>query len=279
MNSLIVTAKRVFTDARATGISNETINGMIEIFEKKKALAAVAADKNAASTGLDVGSIRDIFTRKSKDSSTCTRSIDVQLTSSDKSALVNYAEFCHRVACLMSFGSSGPLALRYDVRKWSILRSPFVDKTSFKQYERRTYKRLVRVYNAHPSLHQNKCVAELKFIDDKRNPRHRFRLIFSILIAKFHNQLGLFVFNPVVEKLAQYDKMKEQRYDVGENQLLPKCPQKEPGIRGMSNKAEDVRVKLPIGTMSNKLPMARVRIFDVHDVDYFMRKLHPSLKN
>ncbi|KAM0684021.1 mitochondrial 37S ribosomal protein rsm10 [Mitosporidium daphniae] len=154
MNSLIVTAKRVFTDARATGISNETINGMIEIFEKKKALAAVAADKNAASTGLDVGSIRDIFTRKSKDSSTCTRSIDVQLTSSDKSALVNYAEFCHRVACLMSFGSSGPLALRYDVRKWSILRSPFVDKTSFKQYERRTYKRLVRVYNAHPSLHQ-----------------------------------------------------------------------------------------------------------------------------
>lgn len=82
-----------------------------------------------------------------------------------------------------------------------------------------------------------------------------------------------------MEKLAQYDKMKEQRYDVGENQLLPKCPQKEPGIRGMSNKAEDVRVKLPIGTMSNKLPMARVRIFDVHDVDYFMRKLHPSLKN
>lgn len=148
ISSNIFFLKRYYSNNNLFGLKLpfEVVTRLINIFEKQN---RVIPDLIAS----DVKSL-DIFSQK-KGSSIFTSSIDVQLTSSEKIALVNYAEFCHRVACLMGFNSTGPRTLRYDIKKWSILKSPFIDKTSFKQYERRTYKRLIRISNAHPALHQN----------------------------------------------------------------------------------------------------------------------------
>jgi small subunit ribosomal protein S10 len=42
---------------------------------------------------------------------------------------------------------SGPIALPIKIEKWTVLRGPHIDKKAREQFERRTYKRVLDIYN------------------------------------------------------------------------------------------------------------------------------------
>lgn len=54
------------------------------------------------------------------------------------------------------------IGYRPEMKRWSILRSPFIHKVSFKQYETKTSKRCLNIYGLSHTLHKQMCWYVLK---------------------------------------------------------------------------------------------------------------------
>lgn len=79
-------------------------------------------------------------------------SIHLNLFAYDTSILTQFTEFSRRVGLSMGFVVPNAQTLKNKVKRWSVLASPHVHKTTWSQFERRIRRRLVTIENAHPDL-------------------------------------------------------------------------------------------------------------------------------
>ncbi|KAJ2387576.1 mitochondrial 37S ribosomal protein rsm10 [Coemansia sp. RSA 2603] len=63
-----------------------------------------------------------------------------------------YMNFCRKAAYSMGIPCSGTVCLPRVVRRWTVLKSPFVHKSAMEVFERRTHKRLLVVRDADPEV-------------------------------------------------------------------------------------------------------------------------------
>ncbi|KAJ1668833.1 mitochondrial 37S ribosomal protein rsm10 [Coemansia sp. RSA 1813] len=59
-----------------------------------------------------------------------------------------YMDFALRAAYHLGIPIAGPVSMPINVRRWTVLKSPFVHKSSMEVFERRTHKRLMVLYDA-----------------------------------------------------------------------------------------------------------------------------------
>ncbi|KAJ2392401.1 mitochondrial 37S ribosomal protein rsm10 [Coemansia sp. RSA 2559] len=59
-----------------------------------------------------------------------------------------YMDFAIRAAYYLGIPIAGPVSMPINVRRWTVLKSPFVHKSSMEVFERRTHKRLMVLYDA-----------------------------------------------------------------------------------------------------------------------------------
>jgi small subunit ribosomal protein S10 len=76
--------------------------------------------------------------------------IRIKLKSFDHKILDKSVRDIVRTAKMTGARVVGPVPLPTKTEKYSVLRSPHVDKTSFEQFEIRTHKRLVDIYDHNP---------------------------------------------------------------------------------------------------------------------------------
>ena len=75
---------------------------------------------------------------------------DLQLRSFSVRNLEFMADFAMRAAYFAQMPASGPVPLPKKVERWTVPRSNFVHKKSQENFERVTFKRLIRIKDAHP---------------------------------------------------------------------------------------------------------------------------------
>jgi small subunit ribosomal protein S10 len=75
---------------------------------------------------------------------------DLQLRSYSVRNLEFMADFAMRAAYFAKLPASGPVPLPKRVERWTVPRGNFVHKKSQENFERITYKRLIRIKDAHP---------------------------------------------------------------------------------------------------------------------------------
>ncbi|KAJ2725394.1 mitochondrial 37S ribosomal protein rsm10 [Coemansia sp. Benny D115] len=63
-----------------------------------------------------------------------------------------YLDFCRKAAFHMGIPCTGTICLPRVVRRWTVLKSPFVHKSAMEVFERRTHKRLLVVRDADPQV-------------------------------------------------------------------------------------------------------------------------------
>ncbi|KAI7833254.1 ribosomal protein S10 domain-containing protein [Kickxella alabastrina] len=63
-----------------------------------------------------------------------------------------YMDFCRKAAFNMGIPCTGTVCLPRVIRRWTVLKSPFVHKSSMEVFERRTHKRLLVVRDADPEV-------------------------------------------------------------------------------------------------------------------------------
>ncbi|KAJ2782923.1 mitochondrial 37S ribosomal protein rsm10 [Coemansia javaensis] len=63
-----------------------------------------------------------------------------------------YMDFCRKAAYHMGVVCAGPVPMPTVVRRWTVLKSPFVHKSSMEVFERRTHKRVLFVRDTHPEV-------------------------------------------------------------------------------------------------------------------------------
>src|ERR671934_2667440 len=71
--------------------------------------------------------------------------IRIRLKSFDHKALDTSAHQIVETATRMGARVAGPVPLPTRIRKWTVIRGPFIDKDSREQFEIRTHKRLIDV--------------------------------------------------------------------------------------------------------------------------------------
>lgn len=76
--------------------------------------------------------------------------IRIKLKSFDHKILDKSVKDIVRTAKMTGAKVVGPVPLPTKIEKYSVLRSPHVNKTSFEQFEIRTHKRLVDIYDHNP---------------------------------------------------------------------------------------------------------------------------------
>ncbi|ADR19416.1 MULTISPECIES: 30S ribosomal protein S10 [Calditerrivibrio] len=76
--------------------------------------------------------------------------IRIKLKSFDHKILDKSVKDIVRTAKMTGARVVGPVPLPTKIEKYSVLRSPHVNKTSFEQFEIRTHKRLVDIYEHNP---------------------------------------------------------------------------------------------------------------------------------
>lgn len=76
--------------------------------------------------------------------------IRIKLKSFDHKILDKSVKDIVRTAKMTGARVVGPVPLPTKIEKYSVLRSPHVNKTSFEQFEIRTHKRLVDIYDHNP---------------------------------------------------------------------------------------------------------------------------------
>lgn len=76
----------------------------------------------------------------------------VQLRGFDVGLVEKSAQEIAKVARGNGAKVAGPIALPTRIRKFTVLRSPFVDKKSREQFEMRTHKRLVDIIDPTPAV-------------------------------------------------------------------------------------------------------------------------------
>ncbi|KAI9503223.1 ribosomal protein S10 domain-containing protein [Coemansia spiralis] len=63
-----------------------------------------------------------------------------------------YMDFAIRAAYHMGIPIAGPVSMPVQIRRWTVLKSPFVHKSSMEVFERRTHKRVLILYDANPEV-------------------------------------------------------------------------------------------------------------------------------
>lgn len=78
--------------------------------------------------------------------------LDIQLRSYEVSSVEFFADFIQRVAFYLGIPMTGPKPLPRRHQKWTVIRSPFVHAKSKENFERFTYKRLLRCWDANEEV-------------------------------------------------------------------------------------------------------------------------------
>lgn len=65
-----------------------------------------------------------------------------------------YADFLLRAAFYLKIPAKGPTPLPRKYKKWTVIRSPFVQAKSKQNFERVTYRRVIKLYDANPEVVQ-----------------------------------------------------------------------------------------------------------------------------
>lgn len=73
--------------------------------------------------------------------------LDIQLRSYEINNLEFFADFIQRIAFYLGVPMTGPKPLPRRHEKWTVIKSPFVHAKSKENFERFTYKRLLRVWD------------------------------------------------------------------------------------------------------------------------------------
>ena len=76
--------------------------------------------------------------------------IRIRLKSFDHKALDTSAHQIGETATRMGARVAGPVPLPTRIRKWTVIRGPFIDKDSREQFEIRTHKRLIDILDPNP---------------------------------------------------------------------------------------------------------------------------------
>ena len=76
--------------------------------------------------------------------------IRIRLKSFDHKALDTSAHQIVETAVRMGARVAGPVPLPTRIRKWCVIRGPFIDKDSREQFEIRTHKRLIDILDPNP---------------------------------------------------------------------------------------------------------------------------------
>lgn len=78
--------------------------------------------------------------------------LDIQLRSYEVSSLEYFADFIQRVAFYLGIPMTGPKPLPRRHETWTVIRSPFVHAKSKENFERFTYKRLLRCWDTNDAV-------------------------------------------------------------------------------------------------------------------------------
>jgi len=87
---------------------------------------------------------------------------NLRLRAFDPLVLDNYARFMQAVAQKMNVGVSGTVPLPRRIRRFTVLRSPHIDKKSREQFEMRISSRLLQVYNTAPET----ALMYIKYVEE-----------------------------------------------------------------------------------------------------------------
>ncbi|KAJ1914398.1 mitochondrial 37S ribosomal protein rsm10 [Mycoemilia scoparia] len=61
-----------------------------------------------------------------------------------------YMDFCRHAAAAMKIPCTGVIRFPTSIKRWTVLKSPFVHKSSMEVFERRTHKRFLKIHDTHP---------------------------------------------------------------------------------------------------------------------------------
>ncbi|CAL9730336.1 small ribosomal subunit protein uS10m [Monosporozyma unispora] len=78
--------------------------------------------------------------------------LDIQLRSYDTNTLEFYTEFIQRIAFYLGVPTTGPKPLPKRHETWTVIKSPFVHAKSKENFERFTYKRLLRCWDTNDEV-------------------------------------------------------------------------------------------------------------------------------
>jgi small subunit ribosomal protein S10 len=78
--------------------------------------------------------------------------IRIRLKAYDHRVLDQAADKIVETARRSNARTAGPIPLPTDTEKWTVIRSPFIDKDSREQFEMRTHKRIVDILDPNPRV-------------------------------------------------------------------------------------------------------------------------------
>jgi small subunit ribosomal protein S10 len=78
--------------------------------------------------------------------------IRIRLKAYDHRVLDQAADKIVETARRSNARTAGPIPLPTDFEKWTVIRSPFIDKDSREQFEMRTHKRIVDILDPNPRV-------------------------------------------------------------------------------------------------------------------------------
>lgn len=97
----------------------------------------------------------------------------VQLKSWVKHALEQCSDDVLRSAAQMEIKTSNVIRLPMRVRRWTVMRNPFVNKSAMDQFERRELNRMIEIYGSGPIGHDaTKVVHFMRYLEHTLIPAH-----------------------------------------------------------------------------------------------------------
>jgi small subunit ribosomal protein S10 len=78
--------------------------------------------------------------------------IRIRLKAYDHRVLDQAAEKIVETARRTNASTAGPIPLPTEINKWTVIRSPFIDKDSREQFEMRTHKRIIDILDPNPKV-------------------------------------------------------------------------------------------------------------------------------
>ena len=78
--------------------------------------------------------------------------IRIRLKAYDHRVLDQAAEKIVETAQRTNASTAGPIPLPTEISRWTVIRSPFIDKDSREQFEMRTHKRIIDILDPNPKV-------------------------------------------------------------------------------------------------------------------------------
>lgn len=79
-------------------------------------------------------------------------SCQLQLRAYDIPTLTFFADFAMRAAYHLNLPAKGPVPMPKKIQRWTVPRGPFVHKKTQENFERITYKRMIKINDGHPEV-------------------------------------------------------------------------------------------------------------------------------